>query len=114
MEIPYIYRGTVKSVTDADTIVITLDLGFNMSMTDAFRLYGINAPELSTAEGKIAKGYVEKLLPVGTSVVVKTHKNSREKYGRWLAKVFLNDVDVNLDLVAKGYAVTYLDNIKNF
>lgn len=114
MEVPYIYRGKVVKIVDGDTVVIQIDLGFNMSMTDSFRLYGINAPELSTQSGKDTKVYLQGILPVNSDVIVQTHKDNREKYGRWLAKIFINDSDVNMELIRTGHAVTYLDNIKKF
>lgn len=114
MTIPYLYNAKVVSVTDGDTVVLDVDVGFHMTMRGAFRLYGINAPETSTSEGLASKAYLKDRLPVGTQIVVQTHKNSQEKYGRYLAKIFLNDVNLNEEMVAKGLAVNYLDNIKNF
>ena len=114
MEVPYIYRGNVIKIVDGDTVIIQIDLGFNMSMTDSFRLYGINAPELSTQAGKDTKVYLQGILPINSNVIVQTHKDNREKYGRWLAKIFINDLDVNSELVRTGHAVKFLDNIKKF
>jgi micrococcal nuclease len=114
MIIPYLYRATVVSVTDGDTIVADLDLGFNITIRDSFRFYGINAPEKSVQAGLDAKAYLQSRLPIGTPIVVQTHKNKQEKFGRWLAKIFLNDVNINEEMVKTGHASPYLDNIKEF
>jgi micrococcal nuclease len=114
MEVPYIYRGKVIKIVDGDTVVIQIDLGFNMTMIDSFRLYGINAPEMSTQAGKDTKLYLGYILPLNSEIVVQTHKDKREKYGRWLAKIFFNDLDINFELIRTGHAVTFLDNIKKF
>ena len=114
MVIPYLYNAKVVSVTDGDTVVLDVDVGFRMTMRGAFRLYGMNAPETSTSEGQTAKAYLKGRLPMGAQIVAQTHRNCQEKYGRYLAKIFLNDVNLNEEMVAKGLAVKYLDNIKNF
>ena len=51
----YTYRGEVKSVIDADTIDVLVDLGFGVHTMQRLRLYGIDAPEMKTEAGKIAK-----------------------------------------------------------
>jgi len=43
------------------------------------------------------------------ALVVRTHKDKREKYGRYLADVFspAGDRCLNLDLITAGHAVPY-------
>lgn len=102
--------GTVLSVHDGDTITCVLDLGWRISYTSSIRLYGINAPELSTPEGVAARDYVMSLLSPGDKVTVVSHKllGNTEKYGRVLASVMLSDGrDLSTLLLAGGYAVAY-------
>ncbi len=104
----YEYRATVVTVVDADTIDLEVDLGFYTTTRQRFRLEGINAPENHTDEGKVATAYLRDLLPVGTSVRIETKKDRREKFGRYLATVFLPDgTCVNNMLVQEGHAVPY-------
>jgi endonuclease YncB( thermonuclease family) len=67
------YRGVVDRVQDGDTIYIKLDLGFDLTVYARVRVYGINAPELSTDAGKVAKAYAITICPTGASVSVLSH-----------------------------------------
>lgn len=112
----YEYKATIVRITDADTLVILADLGFHIHQEMPLRLFGINAPEIrgtSRPAGLVAKAFVESVLPVGTTIRVKTYKDAKEKYGRYLAEIFYGNADVptclNQELVEKGLAVAYLD-----
>lgn len=103
----YEYRATVIRVVDGDTVWLNVDLGFEVRRSDSFRFLGINAPETSTPEGKSARDWLTTYLPPGTVVTVRTEKDRREKYGRYLATILLNGADLN-DLALKtGHAVPY-------
>ena len=95
-------------VVDGDTVWLDVDLGFEIRRREDFRLYGINAPELSTPEGKAAAAWLTAKLPPGQVVTVQTLKDKREKYGRYLAAIVLGDVNLNAALVDAGHAVPYM------
>lgn len=96
--------ATVIRIIDADTLALELDLGWDLTLTENCRLLGVNAPELSTAEGKIAKAWVQALLPPGTQVTFVSRK--REKYGRPLGDVILSSgVSLAALLVEQGHAM---------
>ena len=87
----YQYRAQVKSVIDADTIDVLIDLGFGVHTMQRLRLYGIDAPEMKTEAGKIAKEYVKSVLlgaDASMFVYVRTFKDRKDKYGRKLAVVY--------------------------
>jgi endonuclease YncB( thermonuclease family) len=75
------YPGSVVSVHDGDTVTVALDIhsdpGFNLALdatlTVPIRIYGINAPELSTTAGKTARDYAQTLLRPGDKVSVLSH-----------------------------------------
>lgn len=92
-------------VVDADTLVLDLDLGWHVWRKDErCRLAGINAPELNTPEGVIARDWVVALLPGFPMVAFTSH--SLDKYGRPLGTVHLPDGRVLNDLIlAAGHAV---------
>lgn len=82
------YPGVVRDWHDGDTCHVDLDLGFGELFSahdldghpvNSCRIYGINAPELDTAQGKVALAYAEKLCPPGTRVTVTSH--GWDKYG---------------------------------
>ena len=101
----YWYQATVLSIHDGDTITLRFDLGRRIYSEDSIRLYRINAPELSQAGGKEARDYLRNLVPLGALVRVQTHKNARDKYGRWLGDVWYNGICVNDYMVDSGNAV---------
>jgi micrococcal nuclease len=111
---PAVYerRATVTSVWDADTLHIVASLGCDTQLAMTVRLYGLNAPELSTAEGKAAKTWVETWVAdhAAAGFVLRTVRDKREKYGRWLADLLPLDGSDSLcqALLASGNAVPYM------
>lgn len=73
------YPATVVSVHDGDTCTLMIDLGFNVALKANCRAFGINAPELRTEEGKIARDYAQTLLTPGMKVTVISY--GWDKYG---------------------------------
>jgi micrococcal nuclease len=105
----YEYKAKVIRVLDADTIDVSIDLGFDVWVYQRVRLLGINTAEKNTELGKQASEYVKGLLPIGEMIVLQSEKDKREKFGRYLAKVFFptSTVSVNDILIQKGLAVEY-------
>lgn len=113
----YHYKMTVVRVVDGDTVYGDVDLGFNVGNKKMeFRLAKINTPEIkgSTREaGLTSKKYVEDKI-MGKEVIIVTKKDTKEKYGRYLAEIFYKDetgnfVSLNAELVQKGLAVPFMD-----
>ena len=93
----YQYKAQVKSVIDADTIDVLIDLGFGVHTMQRLRLYGIDAPEMKTEAGKIAKEYVKSVLlgaDASMFVYVRTIKDKKDKYGRKLAVLYFDPVSM--------------------
>lgn len=105
----YEYSATVIKVTDGDTLHLLVDLGFTVREEIEVRLARINAPEMSTAAGKLAKAYAEDWLSGQPVLRIKTYKDRKEKWGRYLADVFTPDMTVCLNdlMVSSGHAVNY-------
>lgn len=82
------YNAVVTNIHDGDTITVVVDCGFRISYTTPLRFFGINAPELNTADGKIARDYLGTLIKVGDTVIIETFKDPQDKYGRWLANIY--------------------------
>lgn len=104
----YEYMGKVTNVVDGDTVDIDVDLGFHMRSLQRFRLIGINCPEVHGAtrtEGLAASAYVRTTL-LGQLVRIRTEKS--DDFGRWLARVYLGQVDFNQSLIDGGFAVPYM------
>lgn len=104
----YEYRCEVIRVLDGDTIWANVDLGFDIHVKDTIRLAHINAPELSTTEGDLAKAALGDLLSSGP-LILKTIKDRKEKYGRYLGVIINgNGVNVNDQMVKEGHAEPYM------
>jgi micrococcal nuclease len=103
----YEYKAKITEVHDGDTITCNIDVGFSFTlMNQKIRFSGINAPELSTDEGKqVASILKEKL--TGKDVIIHTEKDKKEKYGRWLGTIILDEVNINEWMLTNGYAKVY-------
>jgi len=99
----YTYDAVITRVVDGDTVDATVDLGFKIFRKIRIRLAGIDAPE-----GKRTPA-AEHLRFVATACkgicVVRTQKP--DKYGRCLATVEVNGIDMSKRLIARGMAVPY-------
>lgn len=101
----YEYEAVITSVHDGDTFRADVDCGFGIwRKNEVFRLEGINAPELGSTGGRAARDFARELMPVGSRVTIRTRKDAREKYGRYLATVQCAEGDVAESLIASGHA----------
>ena len=106
----YEYKATVIKVYDGDTITVDFDLGFGIVLKkQTIRLFGINTPEVrgtEKADGIISRDALRQRI-LGKQVVIKTSKDKKGKYGRWLGEVFMADENINKWLISEGYAKEY-------
>lgn len=105
MKQEYTYNAWVTRVIDGDTVDLVLDLGFHVKVDIRTRLRGINAPETSTEAGRIARQALRELLSIGRKVVTTTYKDPTDKYGRWVALIEVDGVDVCQWLLTNNHAV---------
>lgn len=101
----YDFSAKVIRVVDGDTVILLVDLGLRLYHEISVRMEGINAPERYAVGGPESTAYLRTLLPVGQQVRIETYKNPTDKYGRWLAKIFIADKNINLAMVEAGHAV---------
>jgi endonuclease YncB( thermonuclease family) len=96
----------IRAVHDGDTATVDADLGWTISYRVHVRIAHINAPELTTPEGLVAKTAALELLPLGSTVTLTSH--SLDKYGRTLGSLTLQDgSDFAVAMMAGGFAVPY-------
>ena len=111
-EFLYFYKGQIERVVDGDTVSASIDLGMHTWIHgERLRLARINTPEIrgeTRLKGLAAKEYLADLV-LGKPVYIKTIKDTREKYGRYLAEIGIERdgawFSVNDDLVMTGHAV---------
>lgn len=90
----YTYNYRVTRVIDGDTIEGIVDLGFDVSIKLRVRLAEVDTPEIfrpkSEAEralGLKATKFVEDQI-LNKSVILKTIKDKKGKYGRYIGYIF--------------------------
>jgi hypothetical protein len=82
----YTYKAFVERVVDADTLIVKIDLGFEIRIRQYLRLRGIDTPELFTPEGKKARAFVERELAKAPYIILTSSRS--DKYDRYLADIF--------------------------
>ena len=106
----YAVKEIVK-VVDGDTVDIIIDLGFDLSKKERVRLAGIDTPESRTRDleekklGLEAKEFLERRLMECAKLIVKTEKDG--KYGRMLGWFYCSKININTEMVERGYAWEY-------
>lgn len=99
----YHFKGIVTNVVSSNTIDITVDMGFDYTTTQRFRLIGIDAPDGVKCEQGL--NYFTELM-LGQEVYVKSIESDHE--GSWLAVVYINEgdgniINVNARLISEGF-----------
>lgn len=107
---PYVYRAKIIDVYDGDTCTAVVDLGFYVHTQMKLRLYGLDTPEVrgvEKIEGIKVRDIVRSRI-LNKDVIIKTFKDSQEKYGRYLAIIEYNVdntvTNLNEQLLAEGNA----------
>lgn len=100
----YHYHAIIQKVVDGDTVEIDIDLGLSVwAHNEKIRLYGINTPEVYGVKkgspewerGNLASEFVKQQLKEKDEVIIETIKDKKEKFGRYLAIIYLK-VDLNV------------------
>lgn len=109
----YIYSASVLRWVDGDTVDVAVDLGFRIAWRIRLRLVGpdgryFDAWETKGSErerGILAWDFARDFAPEGSTVHIRTYKDSQGKYGRWLAQVLHADTgdDLAQHMVAAGH-----------
>lgn len=82
----FTYQAYLEKIIDGDTIKASMPLGFNVFKTQKMRLRKINAPEIDTKAGLLAKNFVENTLNSCEFFIIKTY--STDIYDRYLVDIF--------------------------
>lgn len=113
-----VYTSTVKRVVDGDTI----HLNQPVLGTTKVRLLSIDTPE-TNFQGKnqgehafAATNHLSQLLPPGSNIKIELGTEQTDQHGRLLAHIYKGNLDINKEMVRKGYAVTYFiyPNLSHF
>jgi len=112
----YLYKAKILNVIDGDTILLNIDLGFQVNKEQRIRLASLNCSELNTPKGKEAFHWLRDKMMQLDSIMIKTHKI--DIYGRYLGHIFYdptgemdsdetfkNGVYLNEEILKNGLAV---------
>jgi micrococcal nuclease len=91
--------GKVVGVADGDTITVLQD-----RTQHKIRLYGIDCPESHQDFGNSAKQFVSNLV-FGKNIIV--IQDDIDRYSRIVGTVYINDLNVNQEIVRQGFAWVY-------
>jgi len=106
----YEYRAFVRKVYDGDTVTVDIDLGFDIILKNQkIRLLRINAPEVRGKERPLGLKSRDALREkIGNRwVVIRTQKDKKGKFGRWLGDIWVDDECINDWLLKEGLATLY-------
>jgi endonuclease YncB( thermonuclease family) len=92
--------GKVVGVHDGDTLTVLTAAKESVKV----RLYGIDAPESKQAFGARAK---QELSELAFAKDARVDVQSKDRYGRTVGRVFVGPVDVNAEMVKRGFAWWY-------
>jgi len=89
------FTGKVTEIIDGDTIKVD---------GKSVRFALASTPELNEPMGQAAKKYVQEICPLGSTVTVDEDDGQTEgSYGRIVAKVTCNGVNLNQAIIEKGF-----------
>lgn len=93
------FSGRVVSVHDGDTIRV-LDGKHQKKV----RLFGIDAPESNQAFGKVSENTLKDLI---WKKNVRVEFKEKDQYGRMVGVIYLENQNINLEMVKRGMAWVY-------
>jgi micrococcal nuclease len=99
---------TKVSIYYGDTVTCTIDCGFEVLLQkQKIRLYGLNTPEVRGEEreqGIISRDRLRERI-LDKDIQIKTIKDKKGKYGRYLGIIFLDGENINDWLINNDLAV---------
>lgn len=106
------YKAKLVNVVDGDTFDVLIDLGFDITVKQRVRLYGVDCPEMNSPNEETRKGaaaakeFVQEIMDQFPDVICKTMK-PKDKYGRYLARVFfyngVEPISIGAELFKAGH-----------
>lgn len=118
----YEYSCKIKRIIDGDSLVVDIDLGFDIHIKDVhIRVIGIDTPEIRTRDryekfhGLHAKAYLETLIPEGSKQILRSKDyNPTDKFGRVLGDIVMSTgEEISQKMVDSLYAVRYYGQSKD-
>lgn len=104
----HVHPATIIRWIDGDSVKLSVDQDYENLANKYHRLLWIDTPE--RALGIAATARVNQLAPPGKRVVVRSFKieGDPDNFGRYLAEVFVGEININQLLLQEGLAVPYV------
>jgi micrococcal nuclease len=109
----YSYKADIVRIVDGDTVVANIDLGCEVwRHNEHLRLFGIDTPDRGDVGYTEATDALAQLIE-GQRVLICTVKAKRSdveakgSFGRYLATIWIDDLNVNQWLLENGFADVY-------
>lgn len=90
----YEYKAEILKWVDWDTVIVRIDVWFEMDSRQRIRLARIDAPALNDTstykkrQAKSATYHMNKICPVWSEVILQTKKNPvKDMYARYIAEI---------------------------
>ena len=82
----YLFEAELLRVIDGDTVLLSVDVGFEVTKQQRVRLASVNTFSLDTQKGRAATRFVAEKLSFADRIVI--HTRRADLHGRYLAHVF--------------------------
>ena len=109
----YTYQCNTIRVIDGNTVDASIDLGFNVTIRQRIKMYGVNVKDIRSTDEEVRQQAIaskQKLAELlGNEFVCETIMNKRGKAGRIMGKLTTigtdgSKVDINQELIDQGFA----------
>ena len=113
----YTYKCNTIRVIDGNTVDAIIDLGFNVTIRQRIKLYGINVSDVRSTDETVRQQAIASKVKLtellGNEFVCETIVNKRGKAGRIMGKLTTDNqgskVDINQQLIDLGFAELFGD-----
>jgi endonuclease YncB( thermonuclease family) len=99
----YFYQAEVERVVDGDTLLVHVDMGFQMKRRQYIRFRGIDAEARSEIKGQKARQFLAGILKNNPRIEFKSRFT--DKYDRYLSDVWAGSLYLNQELLTRGLAI---------
>lgn len=109
----YNYKAKIVDIIDNNTLVVEIDLGFNLYTKQKLRFFGAKVIDAGdNTLGLEASTWMQFL--VGTTVIINTRFNNRSKVSKIMGIVYtidsltgMPDRNINEELISRKYAIDH-------
>jgi micrococcal nuclease len=103
------FRARVLDVYDGDTFNADASLGLGLTLKIRVRIYGINSPEMTGTSKLKATASRDSLRSLISDRDITIKYRGKDKYGRFVANVYVDTIDVSRWMLKRKLAVRFMD-----